>query len=69
MLGVLGLNGVTVYVGLFEVANSIKEGDRVLVSGATDATDSTVDQIVKIKSAHVVGIAGSDEECDLLQGV
>jgi NADPH-dependent curcumin reductase CurA len=59
-LGVLGLNGTTAYFGLLDVG-ALKEGDVVVVSGATG---SAAGQIAKIKgAAKVIGIAGGPEKC------
>ncbi|ODQ65228.1 NAD(P)-binding protein [Nadsonia fulvescens var. elongata DSM 6958] len=66
VLGVLGLNGLTAYAGLFDVAHGIKKGDRVVGSGAAGATDSIVGQIAKTQGVHIVGIAGSNEKHDVL---
>ncbi|MAZ71679.1 MAG: NADP-dependent oxidoreductase [Flavobacteriaceae bacterium] len=65
-LGILGLTGITAYVGLLNIGEP-KEGDTVLVSGASGAVGSVVGQIAKIKGCKVVGIAGSDEKITLLQ--
>lgn len=65
-LGVLGLTGITAYVGLLHIG-SPKEGETVLVSGASGAVGSIVGQIAKIKGCFVVGIAGSDEKISLLK--
>ncbi|GGV60835.1 MULTISPECIES: NADP-dependent oxidoreductase [Streptomyces] len=66
-LGVLGMPGLTAYVGLLRVA-SLKEGDVVFVSGAAGAVGSLVGQLAKLKGAsRVVGSAGSDEKVDLLR--
>lgn len=60
-LGVLGLTGITAYLGL-EKIGKLKEGETLLVSGAAGAVGSIVGQIGKIKGCKVVGIAGSDEK-------
>lgn len=64
-LGVLGMPGMTAYFGILDVG-AIREGERVLVSGAAGAVGSLVGQIAKIKGCHVVGIAGGPEKCALL---
>lgn len=65
-LGVLGLTGLTAYFGLEKVGEP-KEGETLLVSGASGAVGSVVGQIGKIKGCHVVGIAGSDEKIELIK--
>jgi len=58
-LGVLGMPGLTAYVGLLDVA-AFREGDAVFVSGAAGAVGSAVGQIARLKGAsRVVGSAGS----------
>jgi len=65
-LGILGLTGITAYVGLNKIGE-LKEGETLLVSGASGAVGSTVGQIGKIKGCKVVGIAGSDEKVNTLK--
>jgi NADPH-dependent curcumin reductase CurA len=65
-LGVLGLTGLTAYISLDKIAD-LKEGETLLVSGASGAVGSTVGQIGKIKGCHVVGIAGTDEKIELMK--
>ncbi|MBA8826771.1 hypothetical protein FHX42_004150 [Saccharopolyspora lacisalsi] len=61
-LGVLGMPGLTAYVGLFDIAN-FREGDTVFVSGAAGAVGSVVGQLAKLHgAARVVGSAGSAEK-------
>ena len=60
-LGVLGMPGMTAYVGLLDVG-ALKEGDTVFVSGAAGAVGSAVGQIARIKGCAVVGSAGSAEK-------
>ena len=61
-LGTLGMPGMTAYFGILEVGE-LKEGDAVLVSGATGAVGSIVGQIAKIKNCKVIGIAGGTDKC------
>lgn len=65
-LGILGLTGVTAYLGLTEIGNP-KKGETLLVSGAAGAVGSVVGQIGKILGLRVVGIAGTDEKTELLK--
>jgi NADPH-dependent curcumin reductase CurA len=58
---VLGLNGVTVLIGL-TVIGEPKSGDTVLVSTAAGAVGSAVGQIAKILGCRVVGIAGGQDK-------
>ncbi|MCJ7467304.1 MAG: NADP-dependent oxidoreductase [Maribacter sp.] len=64
-LGVLGMTGMTAYLGLTEIGKP-KKGETLLISGAAGAVGSVVGQIGKILGLHVVGIAGTDEKLDLL---
>ncbi|WP_338538992.1 NADP-dependent oxidoreductase [Janibacter terrae] len=61
-LGVLGMPGLTAYVGLTAVAE-MREGDTVFVSGAAGAVGQLAGQIAKALGAgRVVGSAGSDDK-------
>lgn len=60
-LGVLGLTGMTAYVGLTEIA-SLEDGDTVFVSAASGAVGSIAAQIAKLHGCRVVGSAGSAEK-------
>jgi NADPH-dependent curcumin reductase CurA len=61
-VGVLGMPGLTAYVGLLDIGRP-KEGETVVVSAAAGAVGSIAGQIAKIKGCRVVGTAGSDEKC------
>ncbi|MBV8970849.1 MAG: NADP-dependent oxidoreductase [Sphingomonadaceae bacterium] len=65
-LGVLGMPGLTAYVGLLEIGQP-KEGETVFVSGGAGAVGSLVAQIAKIKGCTVVASAGTDEKCAWLR--
>jgi NADPH-dependent curcumin reductase CurA len=57
-LGVMGMPGLTAYVGLLEIAR-MQPGETVFVSGAAGAVGSLVGQIARLKgAAMVVGSAG-----------
>lgn len=60
-LGVLGMPGLTAYVGLLAIGEP-KPGDTVFVSGAAGAVGSIVSQIAKLKGCTVVASAGSDDK-------
>src|SRR5215469_16267751 len=60
-----GHTGLTAYFGILDIGR-VKAGDFVVVSGAAGATGSVVGQIAKLKGAKVLGIAGTDEKCQLL---
>lgn len=62
-LGVLGMPGMTAYVGLLDIGQP-KPGETVVVSAASGAVGSAVGQIAKIKGARAVGVAGSQDKCD-----
>jgi NADPH-dependent curcumin reductase CurA len=58
-LGVLGMPGLTAYVGILDIAQ-MKPGETVFVSGAAGAVGSLAGQIAKLRGAgRVVGSAGS----------
>jgi len=66
-LGVLGMPGLTAYVGLVRTAQ-VKEGDVVFVSGAAGAVGSVAGQIAKLRGAsRVIGSAGSAEKVRYLK--
>jgi len=64
-LGILGMPGMTAYIGLMKVAET-KPGDNVFVSAASGAVGSVVGQLAKIHGCHVAGSAGSDDKVEAL---
>jgi NADPH-dependent curcumin reductase len=62
-LGVLGMPGMTAYVGLLDIGRP-KPGETVVVSAAAGAVGSAVGQIARIKGCRAVGIAGGPVKCD-----
>ena len=65
-LGILGMTGLTAYLGLTEIGIP-KAGETLVVSGAAGAVGSVVGQIGKIMGCSVVGITGTDEKVKLLK--
>jgi NADPH:quinone reductase len=65
-LGILGMTGLTAYLGLIEIG-APKAGETIVVSGAAGAVGSVVGQIGKILGCTVIGLTGSDEKAELLK--
>ena len=61
-IGVLGMPGLTAYVGLLDIGQP-KAGETVVVSAASGAVGAVVGQLAKIKGCRAVGLAGSPEKC------
>jgi NADPH-dependent curcumin reductase CurA len=64
LLGVLGLTGMTAWVGVGLA--DLKAGETVFVSGAAGAVGSVAGQLAKLRGCRVVGSAGSSEKVRLL---
>jgi len=64
-LGVLGMTGLTAWVGMREIGKP-KEGETVVVSAAAGAVGSVAGQLAKREGARVVGIAGGPEKGSIL---
>jgi hypothetical protein len=62
-LGVIGMPGVTAWIGLLDICQP-KAGETVVVSAASGAVGSAVGQIAKLKGCRAVGIAGGKAKCD-----
>ncbi|HEX5584526.1 NADP-dependent oxidoreductase [Gaiella sp.] len=60
-LGVLGMPGLTAFVGIDEIGG-VKEGDTVFVSGAAGAVGSLACQLARHRGARVIASAGSAEK-------
>jgi NADPH-dependent curcumin reductase CurA len=67
-LGVLGMPGLTAYVGLLDIGRP-KAGETVFVSAAAGAVGTVVCQIAKLKGCRVIGSAGSPAKVHWLQEV
>ena len=66
-LGVLGMPGLTAYVGLLDIGEP-REGETVVVAAASGAVGAVVGQIAKIVGCRVVGVAGGPEKCAYVAG-
>lgn len=65
-LGILGMPGMTAYVGLKRIAQ-LKAGETLFVSAAAGAVGSVVCQIGRQLGARVIGCAGSAAKLAYLQ--
>ena len=63
-LGILGLNGVTAYIGLLDLG-APRPGDTVVVSTAAGAVGSAVGQIAKLMGCRTIGITGGPTKMKL----
>ncbi|MCO6418553.1 NADP-dependent oxidoreductase [Siccirubricoccus sp. KC 17139] len=61
-LGVLGMPGLTAWVGLEDIGRP-KAGETMVVSAASGAVGQVVGQLGKIRGCKVIGIAGGPEKC------
>jgi NADPH-dependent curcumin reductase CurA len=61
-LGVLGMPGLTAYVGLDTIGRP-KAGETLVVAAASGAVGAVVGQLAKIAGARAIGIAGGADKC------
>jgi hypothetical protein len=61
-LGILGMPGLTAYVGLKTIGQP-KPGETVAVSAASGAVGAVAGQLAKHAGCRVVGIAGGADKC------
>ncbi|CAI9084735.1 NADP-dependent oxidoreductase [Candidatus Methylacidiphilum fumarolicum] len=64
-LGVLGMPGITAYLGMFDYGKP-QAGQTVLISAAAGTVGMTAGQFAKMHSCKVVGITDSEEKCRFL---
>lgn len=67
-LGVLGMPGLTAWVGL-NVIGEPKAGETIYVSAAAGAVGQLVGQLAKLKGLHVAGSVGDDAKLAYLKDV
>ncbi|PRQ46087.1 putative oxidoreductase [Rosa chinensis] len=66
--GILGMPGLTAYVGFYEVCSPKKGETTVYISAASGAVGQLVGQFAKLMGCYVIiGSAGSKEKVDLLK--
>lgn len=63
-LGVLGLNGLTAWVGLHHLAKA-RPGETILVSTAAGGVGGAIGQLAKALGLRAIGLTGSDEKVTL----
>ena len=61
-LGVLGMPGLTAYVGLDEIGKP-QRGETVVISAASGAVGAVAGQLARRVGARAVGIAGGADKC------
>jgi NADPH-dependent curcumin reductase CurA len=67
-LGVLGMPGLTAWLGLVDVGR-VNEGETLWVSGAAGAVGSVAAQIGRLKGLRVIGSAGSPDKVEWLESL
>jgi len=65
-LGVLGMPGLTAYIGLHKICEPLTSGQTLYVSAASGAVGQVVGQYAKSLGLRVVGSAGDDEKVNYL---
>jgi NADPH-dependent curcumin reductase CurA len=60
-LGVLGMPGLTAWVGLYDIAQ-VRPGETMFVSAASGAVGSVAGQLARLAGLRVVGSAGTAEK-------
>jgi NADPH-dependent curcumin reductase CurA len=65
-LGMLGVTGMTAWVGLFRIA-ALKEGETVFVSGGAGAVGSAACQFAKLHGCRVLASASSSDKVAYLR--
>jgi NADPH-dependent curcumin reductase CurA len=65
-LGVLGMTGLTAFVGIDDIG-AVQAGETVFVSGAAGAVGSIAAQLARVRGATVVASAGTPEKVSWLR--
>jgi len=61
-LGVLGMPGLTAWVGLNDILR-MQPGETLVVSAATGAVGSLAGQLARARGLNVIGVAGGADKC------
>jgi NADPH-dependent curcumin reductase CurA len=61
-IGILGIPGLTAYIGIRKIMK-VASGETVLISSAAGAVGSAAGQIARIDGARIIGIAGRENKC------
>ena len=61
-LGLLGMPGMTAWVGLFDIGE-VRPGETVWISAAAGAVGSLAGQLAQLAGCRVVGSAGGADKC------
>lgn len=64
-LGLLGLTGVTAWIGIEDVLQPV-DGETIFISGAAGAVGAIACQLAKLRGARVLASVGSDEKANWL---
>jgi NADPH-dependent curcumin reductase CurA len=67
-LGVLGMPGLTAWVGLVDIGQ-VAEGETIYVSGAAGAVGSVATQLARLKGLRVIASAGSEQKVEWLRSL
>ena len=65
-LGILGVTGLTAWVGLNQIAH-LKIGETIFVSGGAGAVGNAACQLARIHGCKVIASAGSEEKVNFLR--
>ena len=67
-LGILGMPGLTAWVGLFDIGR-IEPAETIYVSGAAGAVGSAAVQLANLKGLRAIGSAGAPEKVEWLRSL